>query len=375
MQNLILSIDWAFLNQEYFGEKVVNYAWCGGIILLTFLLKRPMASLLTRLSSALTIRYSYVEHKGAIREILFKPMERLLQVVLYFVAISQIGGFFDNFSIVHLMGKSSKIRITLSDLIDHMFLLVFIVFLTQAISRFIDFVYYIQMGAAQKEKNLSRMQLLPLMKEMSKLVLWIISCFWILGSVFHVNIPALITGLGIGGVAIALAGKETVENFFAAFTILSDKPFQTGDAIKLGEIEATVERIGFRSTRLRNLDGSAYIIPNQNLVSQNLINLSMRDHRGMKVVANVKYGISHENLLKLMAKLKEVILTITPVRDPIVVSVESFDKETFQLVVTYNLPHPLPGDKLLVAIKRDVNLKVFETIQAYGTIGTAVGTS
>jgi len=103
-----------------------------------------------------------------------------------------------------------------------------------------------------------------------------------IGQCISCQYSALITGLGIGGVAIALAGKETVENFFASFTILSDKPFQTGDVIKLGETEGTVERIGFRSTRLRNLDGSATVIPNQNLVSQNVTNLSTRDTRGIE---------------------------------------------------------------------------------------------
>jgi MscS family membrane protein len=285
---VLLDIDWSFFNHQYLGETVTNYLWFAGIVVFTILLKNPMALLLTRLSSLLTIRFSYVEHKGAIREILFKPMEKLVQVVLFFIAFNQVDGVLDRFAVHKTLGKIGKLNFTLGDVVNHIFLLVFIIFLTQFIARFIDFIYYIRISIAQKEKNNALMQLLPLIKEMSKLVLWIISCFWILGSVCHVNIPALITGLGIGGVAIALAGKETVENFFAAFTILSDKPFHTGDTIKLGEIEAVVERIGFRSTRLRNLDGSAYIIPNQNLVSQNLINMSMRVNRHVKIAVNVK---------------------------------------------------------------------------------------
>ena len=180
---------------------------------------------------------------------------------------------------------------------------------------------------------------------------------------------ALITGLGIGGVAIALAGKETVENFFAAFTLLSDKPFLTGDIIKLGDIEGVVERIGFRSTRLRNTDGSAYIVPNQNLVSQNLINLSTRSTRGMKIVANIRYGISHEALTQLIDELKETLKKMPPVEAPILAMVESFDKETMQLVITYYLPHPIPEGNTLLAIKHEVNLKVFEVISKYAKLG------
>lgn len=372
---LILDIDWAFFDRVYFGEKVAGYLWFVGIVLGTLILKKPMASVLTRLSSMLTARYSYIEHKGAIREMLFKPIERLLQIVFYFVAVNQLDDLLEKAAVHHIIGSAKKVDIKVGQVLDHIFLLLFIIFLTQFITRLVDFIYYMRMDKAHKEKNHSQIQLLPLVKEMAKLILWIMSAFWIMGSVFHVNVPALITGLGIGGVAIALAGKETVENFFAAFTILSDKPFQTGDAIKLGEIEAVVERIGFRSTRLRNLDGSAYIIPNQNLVSQNLINLSMRNFRGMKVVANIKYGISHATLVLLTAELKEALVKIAPIREPITVNLETMDKETFQLIISYNLPHPLPEEIKLIDIKRDANLKIFEVISAHATLGTAVGTS
>jgi MscS family membrane protein len=372
---LLLDIDWGFFNQEYFGEKVSDYMWFAGIVVGTLLLKKPIAGLLTRVSSSIAIKFSYMQHKSTIREMLFKPMELLLQTILYFIATEQIANVLDRVSFHRALFTKKQVVISLGDITDHVFLFLFIVFLTRVITRFVDFIYYIRMGKAQQEMNYARMQLYPLMKEMSKLLLWVISAFWILGSVFHVNIPALITGLGIGGVAIALAGKETVENFFAAFTILSDKPFQTGETIKLGDIEGVVERIGFRSTRLRNADGSAYIIPNQNLVSQSVINLSMRDIRGMKVIANVKYGISHEALMQLMATLKEELLKMPMVKAPVEASIEAFDKETFQLLISYNLPHPLPDQATLIAIKRDINLKVFEIISTVATLGTPIGTS
>jgi MscS family membrane protein len=372
---LLLDIDWNFFDREFMGDKVSDYMWCAGIIVGTLLLKRPLANMLTRLSSGIAARFSYMKHKTKIRSMLFGPIERLLQVIMYYIAVHQLDNFLDHYSIRHFIGVKQKLDLKLGYMLDHVFLLLFIIFLTQVIARFFDFIYYLRMGKAQHEKNSSRMQLLPLIKEIAKLMLWTLSIFWILGSVFHVNIPALIAGLGIGGVAIALAGKETIENFFAAFTILSDKPFKAGDTIKLAEIEGVVERIGFRSTRLRSLDGSEYIIPNQNLVSQNLINLSARDNRLMKVGAHIKYGISHEALQLLITKIKEELLKTEPVKEPVDAVVESLDKETFQLVISYNLPHPLPSETKLADIKREINLKVFDIISANATLGTPVGTS
>ncbi len=373
--SLLLDIDWNFFDREYMGDKVSDYIWCGGIIIATLVLKRPVANLITRLSSRASSHQSVVKRRIKIRTLLLKPIQRLLQVILYYFALHQIDNFFDHFGIKHFIGMKEKIDLKLGNILDHAFLFLFIIFLAQVVTRSFDFVYYVRMSKAQAARDYSKMQLLPLTKEIAKLIWWVFSAFWILGGVFHVNIPALITGLGIGGVAIALAGKETVENFFAAFTILSDKPFKTGETIKLGEIEGVVERIGFRSTRLRNLDGSAYIIPNQNLVSQNLINLSMRDNRVMKIAVHIRYGITHEALQQLIAAIKEELLKNTTVKEPIEIVIESFDKETFQMIISYTLPHPLPGDAKLTAIKREINMKVFEIITANATLGTPIGTS
>ncbi len=374
MYYLLFTIDWDFFNKVYYNQKVSDYLLFVGIIIGTLVLKRPLASWLTRMSSGLAARYSYMKHKDTIREMLFKPFERLLQTVLFFVATEQLANILDSVVFKRLVSTKQGVRINLGDITDHVFLFLFIVFFTQLVTHFIDFIYYLRMGKAQEEKNVSREQMLPLIKEMSKLLAWILGSFWALGSVFHVNVPALITGLGIGGVAIALAGKETVENFFAAFTILSDKPFQAGDVIKLGEIEGVVERMGFRSTRIRNADGSAYIIPNQNLVSQNVINLSTRSTRGMKVVANIRYGISHAALEGLIGEIKEALLKTPPVTEPVTAIVENFDKETFQLVVSYHLPHPLPEGKNLLAMKHEINLKVFEIITRQAKLGALPGT-
>ncbi len=375
MSVLLLDIDWGMFNRTYGNVKLSDYILFAVIVLLTIALKKPLAGWLTKLSTRLASKYNYMKHRDTIREILFKPVERLLQIILYFVATEQIAPLLDSVDLHRAGGSKKGMNINLGSLTDHLFLLIFILFLTQVVTRIIDFLYYIRMGKANEEHNLSNQQMLPLIKEISKLITWTLSAFWILGSVFHVNVPALITGLGIGGVAIALAGKETVENFFAAFTILSDKPFQTGDVIKLGEIEATVERIGFRSTRLRNTDGSAYIIPNQNLVSQNLINLSNRSTRGLKITANIKYGISNDGLNQLIAEVKKALHEMAVVKDPITVSLDNFEKETFQLVVAYHLPHPLPEDSTLAGLKHEINLKVFEIVNKYGQMGTAVGTS
>ena len=95
----------------------------------------------------------------------------------------------------------------------------------------------------------------------------------------------------------------------------------------------------------------------------------------MKVVANIKYGVSHEVLDQMIEEVKTTLKNTPPVSEPITALLDSFDKETFQLVVSYHLPHPLPEGDSLADIKHKVNLKVFEIISKNAKLGTPVGTA
>jgi len=185
-----------------------------------------------------------------------------------------------------------------------------------------------------------------------------------------VNIPALVTGLGIGGVAIALAAKESVENFFAAFTILTDKPFQTSDVVRLGTLEGKVERIGFRSTRLRNAEGSLFIIPNKKLIGENLENLTQRDTRRVRVVFHLKYGIAPQELYLMMGELKDMVRQTLHVVEPVNVLLETFGENTFQLSLQYFLPDPLAEGTNPDKIRQEINFKAYSIMSRHTNIVT-----
>lgn len=363
MKTILLAIDWHFIDNRIGGERIANLLWCAGIILATFLLKKPLTKALTLITSKIAGRFNTEGRHRELEATIRKPLGSLLQTVLFYIAISQMGILLDHL-VLHRYKGEAKLEVTLSDVADHVFLLFTILFATQFVVRLLDFFFELSMEKAQQEKNRERQQLLPLMKEVTKMFVWTMSFFWILGSVFHVNIPALITGLGIGGVAIALAAKESVENFFAAFTLLSDKPFQTGDTIKMGDLEGVIESIGFRSTRLRNADGSVFVVPNKNLVSQTLENLTQRDVRRVRVPLNIRYRLAAGDLQKMIADMKEMIKKMAHVVNPIEVMVETFGENSFQVMVIYHLPFPLTGTTLN-AVKQEINLQLFEIVDRY----------
>ena len=340
--------------------------WFGGIVLFTFLLRRPMSKFIANSTCHIATKYADEYHGPVFRDLIRKPMELLLQAILYFIAINHLSVLLDKIVIFHRdRDGKAPIDIRLGSVIDHLFLMLIIITGTLVVSRVIDFIYRVNSDRARIAHNISRQQLLPLVKDVSKMLVWLTSVFWILGAVFMVNIPALIAGLGIGGIAIALAAKESVENLFAAFTILSDKPFHVGDTVKLGSIEGKVERIGFRATRLRASNGAAVIIPNKKLIGENLENLTDRDTTGVKMVINLKYGIPHEDLEKMITELKAMIKANTHINEPVDITIEGFGENVFQLQIAYHIPHPVAAGTTHADIKQHVNLQAYSIVSKY----------
>jgi MscS family membrane protein len=372
MLHLLLQISWDKTRLPIGNERLTNLLWCVGIILVSVLLRKPMGAILTRGCSIIAQKFTEKQHGALFSALLRRPLELLLQTLLFYVALNQLNILLSQFILKKYRGKDQLLYIRFGDVVDVVFLFLAILFATLLLSRIIDFAYRIQQDKAIEAKNRERQQMLPLLKDVAKLVLWTIGIFWILGSVFQVNIPALITGLGIGGVAIALAAKESVENLFAAFTILSDKPFQTGDLIRVGTYEGNVERIGFRSTRLRSADGSAYIVPNKKLVMENVENLSDRVRRRIKTTVNIKYGISHSSVDNISKEIEQMLARQPQVLKPIEILLNGFAENVFQLDVSYYVANPLPHDVSLNALKQSINLHVYEVVNKYTDAGITV---
>ena len=123
------------------------------------------------------------------------------------------------------------------------------------------------------------------------------------------NIEPLLGSLAIGGVGFAFAAKDTLENFFGSATVLIDQPFAVGDWIVVGDVEGTVERIGFRSTRVRTFYNSLITVPNANLVRATVDNYGHRKYRRYRTILGVEYGTSPEKLLAFTEGIREIVRT------------------------------------------------------------------
>ena len=175
----------------------------------------------------------------------------------------------------------------------------------------------------------------------------------------------IVAGLGVGGLAIALAAQPTIENLIGGMNLFADKPMRVGDLCMYGGEIGTVEGIGIRSTRIRGLDRTLTTIPNGALARMPIVNFTQRDRMLIKAVIGVRYETSPEQLRYLLVKLREVLLghprvDPDPARARLVgFGASSLDIEVFAYATTRDWNE-------FLGIREDVLLRVMDVIEQAG---------
>ncbi|KAA0257321.1 mechanosensitive ion channel family protein [Deferribacter autotrophicus] len=176
------------------------------------------------------------------------------------------------------------------------------------------------------------------------------------------NVGALLTGLGIGGVAIALAAKDTLANFFGSLMILLDRPFKVGDWIICNNIEGIVEDIGFRSTRIRTFAKALVSVPNSIIATSPITNWSLRDRRRIKMVIGVTYSTPRDKMEKAVNEIENMLKNHPMIHDePLMVYFTDFNNSSLDIFIYCFTKTSVWAEYL--AIRQDVNLKIMEIME------------
>jgi MscS family membrane protein len=202
----------------------------------------------------------------------------------------------------------------------------------------------------------------PILQISVKIVVSILAFVMIIQNMGY-SISGLIAGLGIGGLAFALAAKDTLSNFFGAVVLFTDRPFIAGDVIKSGDVTGTVEQIGIRSTRIRTLDKTLISVPNSVLANSVVDNLSQRLKRRNSFTISIPGGISSE----LAAKAAEVIEVAVKSQDGVSAGegvsarFTGFAAGAINISVQYNVE---TKDELeFLNIQQKVNLEILKKLE------------
>jgi MscS family membrane protein len=192
---------------------------------------------------------------------------------------------------------------------------------------------YWQQRANAREDAPLNLQLLPVIRKSGKVFVVVIATL-VTCQNLGMNITSLIASLSIGGLAVGLAAQDTLSNLFGAVAVFADKPFRIGDRIQVEAIDGTVESIGLRSTRVRNLDGHLITVPNKIMGNATITNVTQRPN--IKTVMNIgiTYDTAPEKVEQALAILEEIYRGHPKTKD-VLISFNKFADSSLNLQVVH----------------------------------------
>ncbi len=195
----------------------------------------------------------------------------------------------------------------LAEKIVHIILIAWVIY--QGIIAVQILIDYILSKYLKGENDLHAKAAMRLMGNISKAILWIIGVLLFLSNM-GVNVTSLIAGLGVGGIAIALALQNVLGDLFSSFAIYFDKPFVVGDFIAIGTDKGTVMKVGIKTTRIKTLRGEELVVSNKELTSVRVQNLKKMEDRRVVFTLGITYETPNKAVKKVTKIVKEIIDSI-----------------------------------------------------------------
>ena len=241
------------------------------------------------------------------------------------------------------------------------FLIVIVIQGVLVVQKAVDYILKKKIRAISGDDGKSAM--LGTIGQIIKWALWVLGALLVLSNL-GVNVTSLIAGLGIGGIAIALAAQNILEDVFASFSIFIDRPFDVGDFIKIGQDSGTVKKIGIKTTRIMTLNGNEMSIPNKKLTDVELQNFTRREMRRKIFSIGVAYETSSEKLRKIKTILGEIISQMDGDVELERVNLDSFGDFSLNFEISI-VSENLTLEEFRQA-KEDVYLAIFEKFRQEG---------
>jgi len=344
-----------YINYEFAGNEVWRFGLLLVIILVTLTVGRIVRFLILRSAHKLAQK-----EKGQLPELFLHCLSRPAAVgviaggiyVSQFVMKFGLDGFSEN--VGNLWDKISRAVAALA--------------VAYLIYRLVDIVeYYLKRLTGRTATALDDM-LVPVIRKSLRIFITIIAVLYVADNILQQDIGAILAAAGIGGLAFALAAKDTIANFFGSVTIFADRPFQVGERIKLGGYDGPVEQVGFRSTRIRTLDGHQVTVPNSMIVNDMVENIGRRPF--IKRVANISitYDTPPDKVEKAVQIIKDILAETEEVnRDPDLVPRVYFnDFKDFYLNILMIYWVKPPDYWLSQEVSQKVNLAMMRAFAAEG---------
>ena len=278
-----------YFPEQFFQYPFWRYLLILAVIFILFVAVRQISTFLTQLT--LVLRSSGEKNRmRMVLEAAIWPV-RLLLAVLALTAVSEL---------LRLSPFWSRIFETSIGVMSTLALVVFIY-------RLIELLVYELSNFAQRKDNLLDQTFVQMMRMIARIVVVVFGAIYLIRAISGKPLSALLAGLGIGGLAVALAAQDTLKNFFGSIMIMLDKPFTVGQRVTFGGYDGTVEEIGFRSTRMRTLSGHVVTIPNEKIATDSVENIARRPSIRRLSNITVTYDTPLDKVQKAVEIIREIL--------------------------------------------------------------------
>jgi MscS family membrane protein len=351
-------MNFDLLTWKFLGNTIENYLYFAGIILIGLLFKNLISKLITYF--LFTILKQYFKTVGVQKfvDLITRPFSITIFLIVIYAACRHLH-FPDEW---HLVSENEfGLRMTLNKL----FLVILTTALTWTILRCTDYL-----GLVLRERaalTISKMDdlFVPFFISSLKAIITIIAFMYLLGSVFELNVASIIAGLGIGGLAIALASKDTLENLLGSFLIFLDKPFVVGDLVKVNNLRGHVEEVGFRTTKIRTIEKTLVTVPNKRMMDAELENQTERTFFRHKFTIGLIYSTTESTLKNIINEIKSALNDHPLIKEDPNVFFVSFGINALEIEITYFvLTQEL---KNFEKAKEEINFKIMEIVSSNGS--------
>ena len=215
-----------------------------------------------------------------------------------------------------------------------------------------------------RSRNLGIATFMPLVKKTLATIFGVLAIL-VIADALGAHVETFLAGLGIGGLALALAAQDTIANMFGSFVVVLDQPFTVGDAVRIAGNEGTVEDIGLRSTRLRTAERTLIVVPNKTVASEAITNLSRMPQRRVEQTIGLTYDTTPENMEAILGDLRALIPNDPDVhRGPVTVNFSEFSESSLDIKIVYYTASP--DWQKHMAVRERINLKIMRAVAARG---------
>lgn len=333
------------------GNPLRSYVFVAITILFVIALKRFISRLIAKLIFRLIQRMGSGLDKSAFVDLVVGPIGTFIVLFVSLTSIEKLHFPAElDFDIYEVKSKTIVQSIAVIILISAFIWLLL---------RLVDFIAVVLRNKAKRGGGSRDNQMIVFIRDFLKAILGIIGGLMILDSAFHVDVDKILASLGLAGAALALAAKESIENLIASFVIFFDKPFKSGDVLKVNNISGTVEKIGLRSTRIRTDQKTYVTVPNKQMVDSVVDNLTLRTQRKGELRLELSLSTPAEKLDKLIIGIRKLLI-----KDKVENSVAFLNDITssaFLINVDY-FTSPVAADEFN-AIKQRVNFDVLRLME------------